>query len=142
MLMAQVQEQTKIADPQTRRINTAVAGTLINKTANPERVYRLASPQDETQGLQFHLDIGWKKVNGRKDCDPERLVSGRVDPDGTVSFRGQVLLWLPKEENDALMGERKSLLSANEVRRNSGPGLDGVTDALGNPAQNDDNHAK
>ena len=89
-------QTTERADPKTKRLLPGQAGHL--RFGRPERVYKLANPADENFGLQIHLDMGWEKINGGKDGDKERIAGGRVNPDGSVSFNGQVLIWLPKEE--------------------------------------------
>jgi hypothetical protein len=98
-------------------------------------VYKLANPNDSVHGLQIHLDTGWEKVNGRKDGDPERVFGGTVDPNGTVSFSGQVLIWLDKVEFNEREAEKATLRNARERQRNSPGGIDGVTDADGRLAQ-------
>ena len=79
--------------------------------------------------------MGWEKINGRKDGDKERIAGGRVDENGTVSFNGQVLIWLPKDEHDAREADKQSLMKAREKQRNSPGGIDNVVDADGRPAQ-------
>jgi len=130
-------QNTERADPRPRPINPAQSGQLKHGTENKERAYRLSNPMDEVQGLQYDLDTGWNKIDGRQGKDRERIVGGRVDEkNGTVSFRGQVLLWMSKEDWDAQNEMRRQTLVGNEQRRNSGLGLDGLKDALGNPALN------
>jgi hypothetical protein len=128
---------TERADPRPRPINPAQSGQVKHGTENKDRAYRLSNPLDEVQGLQYDLDTGWNKIDGRNGKDRERLVGGRIDEkNGTVSFRGQVLLWMSKEDWDAQNEMRRQALVGNEQRRNSGVGLDGLTDALGKPALN------
>lgn len=127
------QQQSERVDPRTRRINPGQAGQVRN--GRPDRVYKLANPNDSNHGLQIHLDTGWEKVNGRKDGDPERVFGGNVDPNGLVTFSGQVLIWLDKVEFDAREAEKAVIRNARERQRNAPGGIDSVTDANGNPAQ-------
>jgi hypothetical protein len=126
-------QTTERADPKTKRLLPGQAGHL--RFGRPERVYKLANPADENFGLQIHLDMGWEKINGGKDGDKERIAGGRVNPDGSVSFNGQVLIWLPKEEHDAREADKRALIAAREKKRNSPGGIDGVTDVNGQLAQ-------
>jgi hypothetical protein len=125
--------QAERVDPKTRRIATGQAGHLRNGRA--DRAYKLANPLDENFGLQIHLDMGWEKINGGKDGDKERVAGGRVDANGTVSFNGQVLIWLPKDESDAREADKRDIMKAREQKRNGPGGIDSVMDADGKLAQ-------
>jgi hypothetical protein len=120
-------------DPKTLRLAPGQAGQLRN--GRGDRAYKLANPLDENFGLQIHLDTGWEKINGGKDGDKERIAGGRVDDNGTVSFNGQVLIWLPKEEADGREADKMAVLRAREQKRNSPGGIDSVVDADGRLAQ-------
>ena len=120
-------------DPRTRRINPGQAGQVRN--GRPDRVYKLANPNDMNHGLQIHLDSGWEKISGRKDGDQERVCGGNVDANGLVTWNGQVLIWLDKNEFNEREAEKAVIRAAYEKKRNSPGGIDGVTDANGKPAQ-------
>jgi len=93
----------------------------------------LATPNHARFGLQMHLDTGWEKVNGQSE--KERVIGGRVESNGMVSFQGQVLIWLPLEEWQAREAEKAQRNRAREAKRRAPGGEFGVKDAEGNPAQ-------
>lgn len=126
--MATAQERV---DPKTRRISPQDVGNL--RFGNPNRKYMLANPNDDLFGLQMHLDTGWEKVNGQSE--KERVIGGRVEGNGMVSFQGQVLIWLPLEEWHAREAEKAQRNRAREAKRRAPGGEFGVKDAEGNPAQ-------
>ena len=126
--MATAQERV---DPKTRRISPQDVGNL--RFGNPNRKYMLANPNDDLFGLQMHLDTGWEKVNGQSE--KERVIGGRVEGNGMVSFQGQVLIWLPLEEWQARVAEKAQRNRAREAKRRAPGGEFGVKDAEGNPAQ-------
>ena len=126
--MATAQERV---DPKTRRISPQDVGNL--RFGNPNRKYMLANPNDDLFGLQMHLDTGWEKVNGQSE--KERVIGGRVEGNGMVSFQGQVLIWLPLEEWQASEAEKAQRNRAREAKRRAPGGEFGVKDAEGNPAQ-------
>ena len=126
--MATAQERV---DPKTRRISPQDVGNL--RFGNPNRKYMLANPNDDLFGLQMHLDTGWEKVNGQSE--KERVIGGRVEGNGMVSFQGQVLIWLPLEEWQAREAEKAQRNRAREAKRRAPGGEFGVKDAEGNPAQ-------
>ena len=126
--MATAQERV---DPKTRRISPQDVGNL--RFGNPNRKYMLANPNDDLFGLQMHLDTGWEKVNGQSE--KERVIGGRVESNGMVSFQGQVLIWLPLEEWQAREAEKAQRNRAREAKRRAPGGEFGVKDAEGNPAQ-------
>lgn len=126
--MATAQERV---DPKTRRVSPQDVGNL--RFGNPNRKYMLANPNDDLFGLQMHLDTGWEKVNGQSE--KERIIAGRVEGNGLVTFQGQVLIWLPMEEWNAREAEKKARNQAREAKRKAPGGEFGVRDAEGNPAQ-------
>ena len=126
--MATAQERV---DPKTRRVSPQDVGSL--RFGNPNRKYMLANPNDDLFGLQMHLDTGWEKVNGQSE--KERIIAGRVEGNGLVTFQGQVLIWLPMEEWNAREAEKKARNQAREAKRKAPGGEFGVRDAEGNPAQ-------
>jgi len=131
--MAQ-QPTVERADPRTRRAAPGQSGQL--KNGKPDKQYKLANPNDDIHGLQFHLDTGWEKLFvDPKDRNGERVVGGRVHPDGMISFGGQILIWLPKEEWEAREAEKKSVLMARESKRKAPGGIDSVRSADGTPAK-------
>ena len=129
--MAQ-EQTTKRVDPKTRRCSPGQAGHLRDK--NPEYKYLLANPADDLHGLQMHIDTGWEKVHS--SSDKVRVIGGKVDANGTVSFQGQVLIRIPLEEYEARQADIANAMKARENRRNGPGGIDGVTDAQGKLAQN------
>ena len=126
--MATAQERV---DPKARRISPQDVGNL--RFCNPNRKYMLANPNDDLFGLQMHLDTGWEKVNGQSE--KERVIGGRVEGNGMVSFQGQVLIWLPLEEWQEREAEKAQRNRAREAKRKAPGGEFGVKDAEGNPAQ-------
>jgi len=123
--------QAERVDPKTRRVSPQDVGNL--RFGRPDRKYMLANPNDDLFGLQMHLDTGWEKVNGQSE--KERIVAGRVEGNGLVTFQGQVLIWLPMEEWNAREAEKKARNQAREAKRKAPGGEFGVRDAEGNPAQ-------
>ena len=123
--------QAERVDPKTRRVSPQDVGNL--RFGNPNRKYMLANPNDDLFGLQMHLDTGWEKVNGQSE--KERIIAGRLEGNGLVTFQGQVLIWLPMEEWNAREAEKKARNQAREAKRKAPGGEFGVRDAEGNPAQ-------
>jgi len=123
--------QAERVDPKNRRVSPQDVGNL--RFGRPDRKYMLANPNDDLFGLQMHLDTGWEKVNGQSE--KERIVAGRVEGNGLVTFQGQVLIWLPMEEWNAREAEKKARNQAREAKRKAPGGEFGVRDAEGNPAQ-------
>jgi len=123
--------QAERVDPKNRRVSPQDVGNL--RFGRPDRKYMLANPNDDLFGLQMHLDTGWEKVNGQSE--KERIVAGRVEGNGLVTFQGQVLIWLPMEEWNAREAEKKARNQAREAKRRAPGGEFGVRDAEGNPAQ-------
>ena len=123
--------QTERVDPKTRRISPQDVGNL--RFGNKDRKYMLANPNDDLFGLQMHLDSGWEKVNGQSE--KERVIGGRVEANGFVTFQGQVLIWLPLEEWLVREGIKRERNKAREAKRRAPGGEFGVRDAEGNPAQ-------
>ena len=125
---------TKRADPRARQYNPGVSGQIRHN--RPDRAYLLANPMDNLHGLAMHLDSGWHKVNGGKDGDKERVHSGKTEANGDVTFEGQVLIWIEKDEYDFRMQRRQELIDAREAKIRAPGGIDSVIDVDGNPAQN------
>lgn len=114
-------------DPQPRSLRQyAIGGTV--RDARPDRRYMYANPVDQTMGLDFMLDTGWHKVNAKSD--KERAQLGRVEPDGeTVTYRGQVLIWIDAEEFEARDIDRASFAIRHEKAKKQPGGPDGVRGA-------------
>ena len=123
--------QAERVDPKTRRVSPQDMGNLRN--GRPDRRYMLANPNDDLFGLQIHLDTGWEKINGASE--KERIVGGRVEANGLVTYQGQVLIWLPLEEWTEREALKKGRNQAREAKRKTPGGEFGVTDALGHPVQ-------
>jgi hypothetical protein len=132
--MAQQAQGIERVDPRPRSVSRGQAGTL--KFGRVDRAYLLANPNDDIHGLQFHLDSGWRKINGGKDGDKERVHSGRVDANGEVSYQGQVLIWIEKEEYDARQADMRATIKAREAKKQAPGGIDNIVDAQGKLAQN------
>jgi hypothetical protein len=128
------QQVIERADPRPRNYVPGQAGQLKAGTTQANRKYLLANPADNLQGLTFHLDTGWHKVNGKKDGDPERVISGKVEANGDVTFQGQVLIWIELEEWEAREEYKRQAMAAREARKAAPGGLDGVMSAEGEPA--------
>jgi len=120
------------ADPRKRPLVSTQAGTL--RFGRPDRKYKMANPNDPIHGLQIHLDRGWEKVNGSKDGDKERVNGGKVEANGTVSFQGQVLVWIPLEVFEADQDAKRQALQARHAKSRGKGGIDGIVDVEGNPA--------
>jgi hypothetical protein len=113
-------------------VNPASAGLVKNK--RDDRAYLYANPNDDLQGLSFHLDNGWHEINASKD--KERANSGRQDANGRITFQGNVLIWLEKEEFDQRAKDRDALIRARDAKKRAPGGIDGIVDAQGVPASN------
>lgn len=127
----------KRADPRPRTNNPGLPGQLRN--GRPDRAYLLANPSDDRFGLAMHLDSGWSKVmtsGGGKDGDKERVHSGRIESDGSVTYQGQVLIWLDREEYDRREKTKQSLVKARDARKLAPGGPDGIVNTEGKPASN------
>jgi hypothetical protein len=130
----QTTEQTpKRADPRKRGFVPTVTGTLRN--GRPDRKYLLANPQDQLHGLPILLDRGWQKVNGGKDGDKERVNGGKGEADGSVSFQGQVLVWISLDDWNDQQEYKRSLEQARHAKSRAQGGIDGIRDVDGNLAE-------
>jgi hypothetical protein len=119
-------------DPRPRLSRLQMAGQVDNK--REDRQYVLANPSDELCGLPIHLDDGWQKISAKDD--KERVIGGRVEKNGDVTFRGQVLVWLDKAEYESREADKRALVAVRNNKKVGPGGLDGVVDAQGKPAQN------
>jgi len=126
--MAQQLERT---DP-PRRTSAAQAGDF--RHLHPDRKYVLANPVDYLHGLQVHLDNDWQKVNGKSD--KERVVGGKVEDNGDVTYQGLILIWLKAAEWEAREEGKKHLRQSREAKKHAPGGLDGIVKLDGKPAQN------
>lgn len=124
---------SKRADPRPRTNNPGLPGHLLHR--RNDRAYLLANPNDNIFGLAMHLDSGWTKVNGGKDGDKERVHSGKVEADGTVSFQGQVLIYLEKADYDRREAAKHALTEQRTAMKKAPGGPDGIVDVDGTPAQ-------
>lgn len=102
------------------------------KNGRPDRRYKLANPNDDLHGLAMHIDTGWEKVSAKSD--KERIIGGREEANGSVTYQGQVLLWLPTDEYEAREQEKRDRINAREQKRATPAGEFGLHDADGKPA--------
>lgn len=120
-------EQRK--DPRPRRRGRGQDGQVKNQ--HPDRAYIFANPGESRFGLAKKLEEGWTRVN-HKSGDKERVFCGKLEDNGDVTFEGQVLLWLPKEEQDARLADGQEIVRAQSQTHakvqgslNGGRGADG-----------------
>jgi len=130
--MAQTQQESAPRkDPRKRRWIPGVSGTVKNK--EPDREYVMGNPNDQLFGLPRLLEDGWTKVNHTRD--KERVHSGRLEENGDVSFQGQVLCWISKEDFQDRLDACQDVVKAREAKANRPGGIDGITGADGTPAK-------
>lgn len=118
-------------DPRPRRARGKIA-TVLHQ--NPDRRYVMANPADTRFGLSKHLEDGWTKIDAKSD--KERISCGRVSPDGEVSFEGQVLLWIDKEEYEARIQDAEQIVKARDRQAAAPGGIDNVKAVDGKLARN------
>lgn len=114
-------------DPKPRRYNPVVAGHIKNQ--NPNRVYAFCDPRESQYGLQHHLDLGWAKIDAKSD--PERVYSGRIeDNKSDVTYLGQLLVWMDKEEYQDMLAGRRDVLKARQAQAQAKGGIDRITNPV------------
>lgn len=133
--MAQQQQEQPRKDPRARRRGKVVDGTVINQ--NPDRHYVLAHPGSERFGLTRHLEMGYVKVNGK--TEKERVVCGRVEDNGDVTYMGHVLVWCPQEDYEADQADAKAIIEARSGKAKGPGGIDNVVGVNGKPAHDIEN---
>lgn len=134
MSPAQPQQQSEPRkDPRPRRRGRGQDGQVKNKL--PDRAYILANPAETRFGLTKKLEEGWTKVN-HKSGDKERVFCGKLEDNGDVTFEGQVLLWLDKEEHEARLADGQEVVKSRDAKAKSPGGIDGVRGVDGRMAQN------
>lgn len=126
--MAQALERT---DPQSRSLTGANVGKV--KGRNPDREYALANPTDDMFGADALENDGWKYIVA--GSDKETVTGGRVIEGNKIAWRGQVLMWRPKKDQEEYEKEKASYHARLEQRKQAPGGADGVRDAKGNPAE-------
>lgn len=118
--------------PRSMRAN-AIGGHVIDK--RDDRAYKWANPNDESFGLVFCLADGWNKVNAKIDKERGRL--GRVADNGEdVIWKGQVLVWMDKEEFDSRDAERGEFVERHEMAKQRPGGIDAIVGPDGELATN------
>ena len=132
--MGQPQQEPARKDPKTRRRVPGMSGTVKNQ--DPSRAYVFANPNDHLFGLARHIDDGWTKVNAARD--KERAYAGRVEENGDVSFEGQILLWIDKDEQQAMLDDAQAIVKAREAKAKRPGGIDSVVGVNGKLAENID----
>jgi len=117
-------------DPKSRRPPRAAEGTVTNQ--HPERRYVLAYISDPSFGLSKHLEDGYTKVNGK--TEKERVVCGRVEENGDVTYKGHCLVWIDREEYEARLDDGQAVIKARAGKASGPGGIDGVVGVNGRPA--------
>jgi hypothetical protein len=127
--MSQEAEQDQRPEPSVLRSVRGFPGTVLNQ--RKDRRYFIANPTDEhtSCGMKACLDVGWIRADHRKD--KERLHSGSVQDNGDVTWKGQVLLWLPKEKYERIYAEVTQATAELAVRTHGPGGHNGVVDVTG-----------
>lgn len=120
----------RVDPPRRQRIKAQDMGIVLNQST--ERKYLLANPTCEHTGLQPMLTMGWYRVN--HNSDPERIAGGRLETNGDVTWKGQVLIWLPIEEYNEIIGQQRDIMRAREATRDRPGGMVGAQDFKGRPA--------
>jgi len=130
--MAQSQQSAEPRkDPKLRRGRSkAVEGTVTNQ--REDRHYVLAQATDQSFGLIRHIENGYHKVNAQ--TDKERVVCGRVEPNGDVVFQGHVLVWIEKDLYEEDLAGAKAIMDARSKKSKGPGGVDNVVGVNGKPA--------
>ena len=132
--MGQPQQQAEPRkDPKPRRRGRGQDGQVKNQ--QPDRAYIMANPAESRFGLAKKLEEGWTKVN-HKSGDKERVFCGKLEDNGDVTFEGQVLIWILKEDHDSRLADGQEIVRAREAQSKAPGGIDGVRGADGRLAQN------
>jgi hypothetical protein len=131
--MGQTQQAESRKDPKPRRRGRGQDGQVKNR--QPDRAYIMANPAESRFGLAKKLEEGWTKVN-HKGGDKERVFCGKLEENGDVTFEGQVLLWISKDEHEAMLADAHDIVVARDAQAKQPGGIDGVRSADGRLAQN------
>jgi hypothetical protein len=121
-------EQRK--DPRSKRPPRAQDGTVTGQ--RPDRRYSLAYPSDISFGLTRLLEDGYHKVNAKSD--KERVVCGREEPNGDISYKGHILVWIEKDEFEARLEDGQAVVKARMQKAKGPGGLDRVVGVTGKAA--------
>lgn len=99
------EQQIERVDPAPRSVSGAYMGRVTNP--DPERVYLLANPNDDSFGALASEADGWQYLVAGKDTK-EKVTGSRVAPDGTrrLMVRGQYVMWRPKKEQDEYLARK------------------------------------
>ncbi len=124
-------------DPPSRSVDGSTNAKITNK--DPNRVYRLANPNDEETGVEYLLTEGYMVEKYRKDGP--RIVGGKTAAEGSaIMFRGQVLMSCPAEVEMARYqaGQDRAALIDQQILKPGG--IDGVRGGSGRLATNLSTH--
>lgn len=112
-------------DPPGRTLTGANAGRVKNR--RPDREYLFANPNDDLMGASVMEDEGWKYIIA--GSDRETATGAREIEGKKIAFRGQVLMWRPKAEQDAFLAGKVAVVKRHEVAKQQPGGIDGVKSA-------------
>lgn len=128
--MKEPQQQPARKDPKPRRIRRQDEGSVTDQ--RPDRHYVLAYAADVSFGLSRHLTDGYVKVNAKSD--KERVVCGRVEENGDVTWKGHVLVWIDRETWEANEAYAAEVVKARNGKAKGPGGIDNVVGVNGKPA--------
>ena len=126
--MAQAVERV---DPPTRTLTGASGGKI--KNARPDRAYQFGNPHDDQFGCDAMENDGWRYII--VGSDKETCVGGKEIDGKKIAWRGQVLMWRPKADQDAFLAEKALYGERHEAAKRQPGGIDGVKSADGTPAE-------
>jgi hypothetical protein len=118
-------------DPQGRSLTGSNAGRI--KGRRPDRAYVIANPHDDMLGAPALEDEGWSYIIA--GSDKETIVGGKEIEGKKIAYRGQVLMYRPKAEQDAFLVEKAAFAIRHELAKQQPGGIDGITSVDGTKAQ-------
>jgi len=112
----EAEKQLERVDPAPRSVTQAYMGRVSNP--DPNRVYMLANPHDDTFGAPAAESDGWQYLT--HGCK-ERVVGARTAPDGTnrLMVRGQFVMFRSKKEHELHLAQKHA--SAGPSNAGNGP---------------------
>lgn len=116
----------KRVDPPSRPVDGDVNDLVVLVNKDPNRVYRLANPNDKIAGVQHLSRLGYVVETQRKDGP--RIDGGDIVSDGShVSWMGDVLMSAPLETEQKFATKARSVAEQRSKAIGQRGGVDGVS---------------
>jgi hypothetical protein len=119
-------------DPPGRTLTGSGAARIKNR--KPDREYVFANPHDDLLGCSALEDEGWSYIISGTD---KETATGAREIDGKkLAYKGQILMWRPKAEQEAFLLAKAAFAKSHERAKVQQGGIDGVKSADGSLATN------